>query len=65
MHTEHHVPPGVPFTEAEHASNRTDDVQAAKYIGSLTTGIFAIGLVLYIIVLISAGVQQLIYASVR
>lgn len=64
-HAEHHPLPVVPFTDAERDSMRADDVTAAKYIASLTTGIFGIGFVLYLLVLISSGVQDLIYTSVR
>lgn len=64
-HVDQHALPTIPFTSAEHTANRADDVLAAKYIASLTTGIFSVGFVLYVIVLISSGVQDLMYASVR
>jgi hypothetical protein len=64
-HADSHTLPTIPFTEAEKSALRLEDVSAAKLIACLTTGIFACGFVLYVLVLISSGVQELFYLSTR
>lgn len=53
--------PVIPFTPAENASLRSEDVSAARAIGYLTCGIFSLGTVLYIVVLVSTAMQTLVY----
>ena len=64
MDHEHHdhTPPPIPFTAADEAALRADDVQAAKKIAGLTTAIFMVGIALYITVLISVIVHAPTYA---
>jgi hypothetical protein len=59
-----HAPPTIPFTPADEAVMRTDDVKAAKAIAGLTTGIFLVGIVLYTTVLITVLAHAPVY-SVR
>ena len=46
------APPPIPFSDTEKTELRTDDVKAARTIGTLTTSIFLVGIVIYLIVLI-------------
>ena len=57
-----HAPPPIPFTAADEAVMRTDDVKAAKAIAGLTIGIFLVGIVLYTTVLISVLVHVPTYS---
>ena len=59
-----HDLPIIPFTAPETTTLRADDVKAAKTIGGLAGGIFLVGFVLYVTVLISVIVVSPIY-SVR
>ncbi|MFL5340248.1 MAG: hypothetical protein ACJ8F7_08845 [Gemmataceae bacterium] len=59
------APPPIPFTDAEKAELRTDDVKAAKTIGMLTTGIFLMGGVIYTVVLIWTLLSPASYAFSR
>jgi hypothetical protein len=61
-HHDTHAPPPIPFTPADEAAMRTDDVKAAKAIAGLTTGIFLVGIALYVTVLISVLVMSPVYA---
>lgn len=57
-----HALPTIPFTPADEAVMRTDDVKAAKAIAGLTIGIFLVGIVLYTTVLISVLIHVPTYS---
>ena len=61
MFPEQTLPP-IPFTDADRAVLRADDVRAAKTIGGLASGIFLIGLGIYITVLLTTIATPPLYA---
>jgi hypothetical protein len=63
-HDDHdpHALPVIPFTAADEAALQADDGKAAKVIASLTTGIFLVGLLLYVTVMISVLARDPVYS---
>ena len=54
--------PPIPFTEADRAEMRHEDVRAGKFIAGLASGIFIMGLCIYITVLITTVLSQPLYS---
>ena len=54
--------PPIPFTDADQVVMRKDDVQAGKYIACLCSGIFMMGLCIYITVLVATLLTPPVYA---
>jgi hypothetical protein len=52
-HDDHHAPAELPFSDADVAGFRVEDIHAAKAVVLLMTGIFSMGVVLYILVALS------------
>jgi hypothetical protein len=51
----HVLEPEIPFSDAEWQALRTEDMKGAMAVVGLMVGIFTIGLVLYLIVALSAS----------
>ena len=54
--------PPIPFTEADRAEMRHEDVRAGKFIAGLASGIFIMGLCIYITVLLATIASPPVYA---
>jgi hypothetical protein len=54
--------PPIPFNEADRVSMRAEDVRAAKFVACLASGIFIMGLCIYITVLITTVASAPLYS---